>query len=138
MFGNLRRKFLFTLVDKGIITFAFIVVSLSVVDIQSGIFNVGYNFFIIAAIVFGTYFAVWLAVGMLTFWSSGIAQSTWMRYGLAALTAVFILWAYPMVLEITFWLFGFKLTTDVETILTWTFVIRFAIIRLLERRYNEK
>lgn len=136
VFGNLKQKLLFTIADKGMIAFAFIVVSMSVIDVNAGWFQLGYNLLLILIIVFTTYAAVWLAVGLLTFWSSGMAQSSWMRYGLAALTAVFILWSYPIVLSVAFWIFGFQLTLDVETVLTWTFAIRFAVKSYLRRRYH--
>jgi len=128
---------MFTIVDKGMIALAFIIVSLNTIDVGKGMIAIGVDFLSIFFIVLLSYVSVWFAIQMLTGWSAGIAQSSWMRYGLAGITLMATLFAFPLVLSIFFWIFGLQLTIDVETVLTWTFAIRFAIMMLLRRRYNK-
>jgi len=131
-----RHTFALTLVDKAVLALAFLVLSAFTITADQGLFEIGVDIVTVFLVVFLTYGVLWFFLMLVTGFTAGIAQSSWMRWGIAILSFGFTLWLYPLLLSIAFWLVGWELAADVETILTFTFAFRFLFHRYLVRRWH--
>lgn len=125
------------ILDKFILCVALLVVGLNVQSLDNPV-SVAFDTTQVFLTVVIAYFAVWLFVRFLLLPMRGMEASTWLRIALAILAAVFTLWAFPLVLSIAFLLVGLELAVDVETILTWTFALRFFLKMWLHRRFADE
>jgi len=119
-----------TVIDKMILAIALF---LCVLDVTAGLTAIGWDLFFIILVVSVAYIGVVAFVTIITFFFRTEGRGVGFAKGLVSALLVWLL--FPKVLGIGFWLVGVSVSSNVEMVLLWTFIIRAFIGAWLGRRW---
>lgn len=119
-----------TVIDKMILAIALFLVTL---DVTAGLTNIGWDLFSIILVVTIAYIGVVAFVTVITFFFRTEGRGVGFVKGLISALLIWLL--FPKVLGIGFWLVGVSVSSNVETVLLWTFIIRAFVGAWLGRRW---
>lgn len=128
---KLKHRIGITLIDKLILAIALFLVTL---DVTAGLSDIGWDLFFIIFVVAVAYLGVVAFVAIITFFFRTEGRGVGFVKGLVSALLIWLL--YPKVLGILFWLVGSGVSSNVETVLLWTFIIRAGIGAYLGRRWK--
>jgi len=120
-----------TVVDKMILAIALFLVTL---DVTAGLTAIGWDLSLIILVVALAYIGVVAFVWGITFFFRTEGRGVGLVKGLVSALLVWLL--FPKVLAIGFWLVGVSVSSNVETVLLWTFIIRAFVGAWLGRRWE--
>ena len=120
-----------TVIDKMILAIALF---LCVLDVTAGLTDIGWDLFSIVLVVTITYIGVVAFVTIITFFFRTEGRGVGFAKGLVSALLIWLL--FPKVLAIGFWLVGVGVSSNVETVLLWTFIVRAFVGAWLGRRWQ--
>ena len=120
-----------TVVDKMILAIALF---LCVLDVTAGLTDIGWDLFSIVLVVTIAYIGVVAFVTIITFFFRTEGRGVGFAKGLVSALLIWLL--FPKVLGIGFWLVGVGVSSNVETVLLWTFIVRAFVGAWLGRRWQ--
>ena len=120
-----------TVVDKMILAICLFLVTL---DVTAGLTDIGWDLFSIILVVTIAYIGVVAFVTVITFFFRTEGRGVGFAKGLVSALLIWLL--FPKVLGIGFWLVGVGVSSNVEMVLLWTFVIRAFVGAWLGRRWQ--
>ena len=120
-----------TVIDKMILAIALFLVTL---DVTAGLTDIGWDLFSIILVVTIAYIGVVVFVTVITFFFRTEGRGVGFVKGLISALLIWLL--FPKVLGIGFWLVGVSVSSNVETVLLWTFIIRAFVGAWLGRRWE--
>jgi len=119
-----------TVVDKMILA---ICLFLCVLDVSDGLTSIGWDLSLIILVVSIAYMGVVAFVWVIAFFFRAEGKGVGLVKGLVSALLIWLL--YPKVLAIGFWLVGVSVSSNVETVLLWAFIIRAFVGAYLGRRW---
>lgn len=120
-----------TVIDKMILAIALFLVTL---DVTAGFTDISWDLFSIILVVIIAYLGVVAFVTVITFFFRTEGRGVGFVKGLVSALLIWLL--FPKVLGILFWLVGSSVSSNVETVLLWTFIIRAFVGAWLGRRWK--
>lgn len=119
-----------TLVDKMILAMCLFLVTL---DVTAGLTEIGWDLSLIILVVVLAYIGVVAFVWGVAFFFRVEGRGVNIVKGIVSALLIWLL--YPKVLGIGFWLVGVSISSNVETVLLWTFVLRAGVGAWLGQRW---
>lgn len=120
-----------TVIDKMILAIALF---LCILDVTAGLTAIGWDLSLVILVVTLAYIGVVAFVTVITFFFRTEGRGVGLVKGLVSALLIWLL--FPKVLGIGFWLVGVGVSSNVETVLLWTFVIRAFVGAWLGRRWQ--
>lgn len=120
-----------TFVDKMILA---VMLFLTVLDVTAGLTDIGWDLSLIVLVVAIAYMGVVAFVWVIAFFFRAEGRGVGFIKGLVSALLIWLL--FPKVLGIGFWLVGVSVSSNVETVLLWAFIIRAFVGAWLGRRWQ--
>lgn len=107
---------------------------LTVLDVTAGLTAIGWDLSLIILVVSLAYVGVVVCVSFITFFFRTEGRGVGFVKGMVSALLIWLL--FPKVLTIGFWLVGVSVSSNVETVLLWAFIIRAFVGAWLGRRWE--